>query len=81
MKTEKALKNTLRNVGNSLAKLRLEKGYQSVRAFASKYDLPEIHYWRMEHGKTNITLKSLTRILQIHKLSLQEFFCQVSTNV
>lgn len=68
----------LAGVGYSLARLRLQKGYTSIRAFASKFDLPEIQYWRMENGKTNITLKSLTKVLEIHKLSLQEFFCLVN---
>ena len=42
---------------------------------AERYDLPEIQYWRMERGKANITLKSLSRILHIHRLTLHDFFC------
>ncbi len=78
MKTERALRDILMSVGNSLAELRVKKGYSSIRAFVNEYDLAEIHYWRIENGKANITLKSLSKILRIHKLSLPEFFCLVS---
>jgi hypothetical protein len=78
MSTEKALDMVLQRVGDNLMKLRIQKGYTSLRAFANRFDLPEIQYWRMENGKTNITLRSLTKVLQIHKLSLQDFFCMVN---
>jgi hypothetical protein len=29
----------------------------------------------MEKGKSNITLKSLIKILNIHGMSMEEFFC------
>ena len=75
MNTEKALDMVLQRVGDNLMNLRIQKGYTSLRAFANRFDLPEIQYWRMENGKANVTLKSLSKVLQIHKISLQEFFC------
>ncbi|MEO5601740.1 MAG: helix-turn-helix transcriptional regulator [Cyclobacteriaceae bacterium] len=78
MKTEKAFNNTLVMVGSHLAELRLKKGFTTIKEFAERYDLPEIQYWRIERGKANITLKSLTRILNIHRISLQDFFCLLS---
>ena len=78
MKTDKAFKNILADVGVCLADLRLKKGYPTIKSFADKYDLPEIQYWRMEKGKANVTLKSLGRILNIHRISLQDFFCIIS---
>lgn len=77
MKRDKAFKNLLITVGSRLADLRLKKGFPTIKAFANKYDLPEIQYWRIEKGKANITLKSLTRILHIHNVSLQDFFCML----
>ena len=65
------------SVGMTLAELRIRKGYSTIREFTYKFDLPEIQYWRMEKGKTNVTLKSLSKILYIHNLTLQEFFCMV----
>jgi hypothetical protein len=75
MKSNKFFQETLSTIGAHLADLRIKKGYPTVRAFTEKYNLPEIQYWRMEKGKTNVTLKSLMRILAIHKLSLEDFFC------
>jgi len=75
MKSTKAFNNLLTEIGSNLAELRIKKGYDTIKAFTERYDLPEIQYWRIEKGKANITLKSLSRILQIHRLSLHEFFC------
>lgn len=77
MKT-KVFKNVLGNIGIRLAELRIKKGYSTIKEFARKYDLPEIQYWRIEKGKANVTLKSLVKILKIHGMSLQEFFCLVT---
>ena len=78
MKTDKAFKNILANVGERLAELRIKKGYSTIKAFTQTYDLPEIQYWRIEKGKANVTLKSLSRILNIHRISLQDFFCLIN---
>lgn len=78
MRTDKAFKNVLVHVGNQLAYLRVKKGYATIKSFAQKYELPEIQYWRIERGKANITLKSLSRILNIHRLTLNEFFCMIN---
>ena len=75
MRTDKAFKNILAQVGNQLADLRVKKGYPTIKSFAQKHHLPEIQYWRIERGKANVTLKSLSRILSIHRVSLQDFFC------
>jgi len=77
MRSDKAFRNLLADIGNSLAELRIKKGYATIKAFAERYDLPEIQYWRIEKGKANITLKSLSRILHIHRLTLREFFCYI----
>jgi transcriptional regulator with XRE-family HTH domain len=78
MSESKALKKMLVEIGVQLARLREKKGFATIREFAQKYDLPEIQYWRMEKGKANITLKSLMKVLSIHKITLEEFFCEVT---
>jgi hypothetical protein len=78
MKPSKAFKTILATVGEKLAELRIKKGYPTIKEFTLKHDLPEIQYWRMEKGKANITLKSLIKILNIHKVSLQDFFCLIT---
>ena len=79
MKSNKAFRKILVAVGERLAELRMKKGYTTIKEFVVNYDLPEIQYWRIEKGKANITLKSLVKILDIHKLSLTDFFCMVPT--
>ena len=75
---EKSFQNILAAVGIRLAELRTKKGYSTIKEFAEHYDLPEIQYWRIEKGKANITLKSLSRILRIHRVSIQDFFCLIA---
>jgi transcriptional regulator with XRE-family HTH domain len=77
-KSAKGFKTVLAVLGMRLAELRIKKGYSTIKEFTKKYDLPEIQYWRMEKGKANITLKSLVKILNIHNITLQDFFCLVS---
>lgn len=77
MKTDKDFKNLLTDIGQNLAILRVKKGYATIKAFAERYDLPEIQYWRMEKGKANATLRSLSKILRIHRITVHDFFCMM----
>jgi transcriptional regulator with XRE-family HTH domain len=71
---ESSVNAILEIIGKKLTQLRIDKGFTSPADFAAKYDLPKIQYWRMEKGKANVTLKSLSRITAIHNLSLDQFF-------
>ena len=75
MKT-RSLKPVLEQIGTKLRDLREKKGYDSIKEFANDYDLPMIQYWRIEKGKANLTLKSLNKLLAIHSLSMEDFFCK-----
>ena len=72
-----SLEAKLKQIGAGLSELRKKKGYDTIRDFAKAYKLPEIQYWRIENGKTNLTLKSLTKLLKIHKRTLEDFFCKL----
>lgn len=65
------------NLGDKLAELRVKKGYETLKEFTVKYDLPQIQYWRIEKGKANVTLKTLVKVLAIHNLTLHDFFSLV----
>jgi len=67
---------TVARVGEELKKLRIKAGYPKHDLFAFKNGLPRVQYWRMEKG-TNFTFKGLLRILDIHKLTLPEFFSKL----
>lgn len=74
MKEEEVLLNLQKRIGLKLMELRKKKGYTSHEDFALDHDIPRVQYWRIENGKTNLTLKSLVRLLGIHKLTTEEFF-------
>lgn len=61
-------------IGARLRELRKERGYSSYETFAFDHDLPRMHYWRIEKGKANVTIKTLERILKIHEMSFHDFF-------
>ena len=65
-------------IGKTLKDLRIGKGYTSYEQFAWDNDLNRVQYWRMEKG-VNITLKSLLKVLEIHQLSLSDFFLLTET--
>ena len=77
MKSKKLLEKTLVELGAKLSDLREQKGFHTLKEFVEKYQLPEVQYWRMEKGKVNLTIKSLVKILSIHKMTLDDFFCMV----
>ena len=60
-------------IGAHIKELRISSGYTSAEIFAYEHELNRISYWRMEKG-TNITMNSLFRILDIHQITLSEFF-------
>lgn len=74
VKEEEVLSNLLKRVGLKLTELRKQKGYTSHEDFAFDHDIPRVQYWRIEKGQTNVTMKSLIRLLAIHKLTVEEFF-------
>jgi len=63
----------LTKVAQKIKQLRLDSGYTSYEAFALDHDIDRKQYWRIENG-TNLTLKTLTTILNAHKTSFEDFF-------
>jgi len=59
-------------IAAKIKELRL-KDYSSHETFAWDNNLNRVQYWRIENG-SNLTLKTLLRILDIYKISLSEFF-------
>ena len=60
-------------VAKKIKELRIKADYTSAESFAYDHNLNRVQYWRVESG-TNATLKTLLKILDIHKISLAEFF-------
>lgn len=67
----------IKQIADKIKKLRIDAGYTSHENFAWENDLSRVQYWRVESG-ANITLKTLIRILDIHHITLEEFFKGIS---
>jgi hypothetical protein len=66
----------LKQIAQKLKRLRVAKGYSSYEAFAFDHELPRVGYGRHEQG-SNLTMTSLLRLLDIHQISLAEFFADL----
>ena len=60
-------------IGNIIKALRIKAGYTSYENFATEHELTNSYYWLAEKG-TNLSINYLLRILEIHKVSLSDFF-------
>lgn len=73
--SDKSLENKLSQIASRLKELRKQK-YKSHETFAFEHEINRVQYWRVEKGE-NITLKTLLKILEIHKISLKDFFSEI----
>ncbi|RED26939.1 hypothetical protein BD847_0870 [Flavobacterium cutihirudinis] len=71
--SEKNIELKINQISQKLKEIRLSKGYTSYETFAFENELNRVQYWRIESGK-NITLKTLLKVLEIHQISLEDFF-------
>ena len=60
-------------IADKIKALRIQKGYTSHENFAWDYGINRVQYWRIEKD-SNITIKTLLTILDIHGVSLSDFF-------
>ena len=72
--TMKSEEEVLKEIGLRIKKLREDKHYTSYEHFAIENDLSRMHYWQVEKGKVNITIRTLLKLLAIHNCSIEDFF-------
>ncbi len=75
-KKEKKLDKRILLIADKLERMRIDKGYTSYENFAIEFGISRMQYWRMEKG-TNFTFESLLKILDAHKMSLNDFFSDI----
>lgn len=80
IKKDPKLDPRILKIAIKLKDLRQKGGYTSSETFAYQHDLSRVHYWRIEKG-SNLTLESLLRILDIHKITLTDFFSDKDFNL
>lgn len=66
----------IQKIADKIKALRIQKGYTSHENFALDNNINRAQYWRIEKG-SNITIKTLLAILDIHGISLADFFKDV----
>jgi transcriptional regulator with XRE-family HTH domain len=64
----------IKKIGERVKELRQKKGFTSYETFAFEYDIPRVQYGRLERGAANFKVATLMRIIDIHKITLEEFF-------
>lgn len=69
----KTIDPRIAKIAAKVKELRIKAGYSSHESFAWDNEINRVQYWRIEKG-SNITLKTLLIVLDIHKISLAEFF-------
>ena len=70
---KKPLDKRVLKIAEKLKKMRIDKGHTSYENFAHDMDLPRVQYWRLEHG-VNFRIESLLKVLDVHKITLEDFF-------
>jgi transcriptional regulator with XRE-family HTH domain len=65
----------LKQLGERLKQLRRAKGFSNYEQFAYTYEIGRAQYGRYEKG-SNISIKTLLKIIEFHGLTLKEFFAE-----
>lgn len=65
-----------RQIGKKLKYLRESKGIKNYEKFAVQNDISRSHYWNIENGEVNLTLKTLCRILDALDMKIEDFFAK-----
>jgi transcriptional regulator with XRE-family HTH domain len=66
-------------ISKKIKELRKNSGYTSYETFALDHGLDRKQYWRLENG-SNITIKTLLKILKIHEKDLGLFFKEIHSS-
>lgn len=76
MKEEEKIETTLKAIGDRLKQLREAGGFEGgYVGFAIHHvNMQPKQYWKLEAGTANFTIKTLLRVLDVHKISLEDFF-------
>lgn len=65
-------------IASKLKQMRIDAGFTSYEQFANAKDLDRKQYWRIENG-ANITISTLLKLLEIHKISMKDFFSDLES--
>lgn len=66
----------VQRIASKLKQMRIDAGFTSYENFANAKDLDRKQYWRIENG-ANITISTLIKVLELHKVSMKDFFSDI----
>ena len=66
---------TLKNLGNRIKQLRIQKGYSSYEYFAYEKDISRAQFGRYERGE-DIRFSTLLRIIKAFDMDVKDFFSE-----
>jgi transcriptional regulator with XRE-family HTH domain len=72
--TDKLATALQKRIGEKIAVLRKDMGYTNHEQFAYDHGFSRETYRRLEAGDANLTVRTLAKILLIHKLTIEQFF-------
>ena len=61
-------------IGKGIRELRESKEIKNYEKFAIQNGFSRSHYWKIEQGEVNLTLKTLSRVLNSLDVTVEEFF-------
>jgi transcriptional regulator with XRE-family HTH domain len=65
-------------IGAKIQELRELKGVNNYEKFAIANDMSRPHYWNIEKGKVNLTIKTLSKILNALAVKIEDFLKALS---
>ncbi len=63
-----------KKIGEQIREIRESKGIKNYEKFAIQNKLSRSHYWNIEQGDVNLTMKTLVRILNSFDVDITDFF-------
>lgn len=63
-----------KKIGSKIREIRESKGIKNYEKFAIQNNFSRSHYWNIEQGEVNLTIKTLVRILNSLEIEVEEFF-------
>ncbi|MEO9805183.1 MAG: helix-turn-helix transcriptional regulator [Reichenbachiella sp.] len=66
-----------KRIGAGIRSIRESKGIKNYEKFAIQNKFSRSHYWNIEQGEVNLTMKTLVRILNSLDVNIKDFFQQL----
>lgn len=70
---EEVMQEVFEKIGTKFKEMRIDQGFSSYEDYAWTHGFSRMQIWKAEKG-SNLTMKSLLKILKTHNISLAEFF-------